>query len=62
MGKVTEFTVDEGDGDTYHDFVPDDIVWKGKKSICEYLGLNVETTTIYEDDGYEKVYKYKEIK
>jgi hypothetical protein len=62
MGKVTEFVVDEGDDCVYHDFVPDDIVWKGKKSICEYLGLEVETTTIYEDDGYEKVYKYKEIK
>ena len=61
MGKVTEFTVDEGDGDIYHDFVPDDIVWKGKKSICEYLGLEVENTTVYVDDGYEKVYRYKEL-
>ena len=60
MGKVSEFEVEE-DEDTYHEFVPDDIVWKGKKSICDYLGLEVETTTIYEDDGYEKVYKYKEI-
>ena len=41
--------------------LPDDIVWKGKKSICDYLGLSVDNTTIYEDDGYEKVYKYKEI-
>ena len=41
--------------------VPDDIVWKGKKSICDYLGLNVDSTTIYKDDGYKKVYKYKEI-
>ncbi len=64
MGKVTEFTVTEDDDEesVYHDFVPDDVVWKGKKSICDYLGLEVETTTIYEDDGYEKVYKYKEIK
>jgi hypothetical protein len=60
MGKVSEFEVEE-DGDTYHEFVPDDVVWKGKKSICDYLDLEVETTTIYEDDGYEKVYKYKEI-
>jgi hypothetical protein len=60
MGKVSEFEVEE-DGDIYHEFVPDDVVWKGKKSICDYLGLEVETTTIYEDDGYEKVYKYKEI-
>jgi hypothetical protein len=62
MGKVTEFVVDEGDDCVYHDFVPDDIVWKGKKSICEYLGFEVDNTTVYVDDGYEKVYKYKEIK
>lgn len=61
MGKVTEFVIDEGDDCVYREFVPDDIVWRGKKSICEYLGLDTETTTIYEDDGYEKVYKYKEI-
>ena len=60
MGKVSEFEVEE-DGDTYHEFVPDDVVWEGKKSICDYLGLNVDSTTIYEDDGYKKVYKYKEI-
>ena len=61
MGKITEFKVDEGDDCIYHDFVPDDIVWKGKKSICKYLGLKEEETSIYEDDGYEKIYKYKEI-
>ena len=61
MNKITEFRVDEGDGYEYRTFVPDDIVWKGKKSICEYLGLKEEETSIYEDDGYEKVYKYKEI-
>ena len=63
MGKVSEFEVKEdGDDDsTYHEFVPDDVVWKGKKSICDYLGLSVDNTKIYEDDGYEKVYKYKEI-
>ena len=60
MCKVSEFEVEE-DGDTYHEFVPDDVVWEGKKSICDYLGLSVDSTTIYEDDGYEKVYKYKEI-
>lgn len=60
MGKVSEFEVEEN-GDTYHEFVPDDVVWKGKKSICDYLGLNVDSTTIYKDDGYKKVYKYKEI-
>ena len=61
MSKVSEFKVDEGDGYEYRVFVPDKIVWKGKKAICEYLGLEVEDTVIYEDDGYEKVYKYKEI-
>ena len=61
MGKVSEFKVDEGDGYEYREFVPDDIVWKGKKSICEYLGLEENDTVIYEDDGYEKVYRYKEI-
>ena len=60
MCKVSEFEVEE-DGDTYHEFVPDDVVWEGKKPICDYLGLSVDSTTIYVDDGYEKVYKYKEI-
>jgi hypothetical protein len=60
MGKVTEFDIDDN-GEVYRDFIPDDIVWEGKKSICDYLGLKEEETTIYEDDGYEKVYKYKEI-
>ena len=60
MDKVSEFEVEE-EGDTYHEFIPDDVVWKGKKSICDYLGLSVDNTKIYEDDGYEKVYKYKEI-
>lgn len=58
MGKVTEFQVEE---EGYREFVPDDIVWSGKKAICDYLGLKEEETTIYTDDGYEKVYKYKEI-
>jgi hypothetical protein len=60
MCKVSEFVVEE-DGDDYRVLIPDDIVWKGKKSICECLGFEVEDTTIYEDDGYEKVYRYKEI-
>ena len=61
MGKVTEFEIDD-DGECYHDYCPDDVVWKGKKSICEYFGIKEEETTIYEDDGYEKVYRYKEVK
>lgn len=63
MGKVSEFTVVEDDDEdsVYHVYVPDSIVWKGKKSICDYLGLDINTTTVYEDDGYERVIKYKEI-
>ena len=61
MGKVTEFKVDEGDGYEYREFVPDDIVWKGKKSICEYLGLKEEDTIIYVDYESKKVYDYKEL-
>lgn len=63
MGKVSEFTVVEDDDEesVYHVFVPDDVVWKGKDSICRYLDLQPETTIIYEDDGYERVIKYKEI-
>ena len=60
MGKVTGFTVSEDNGD-YDEFVPNDIVWEGKEAISKYLGLPLESTTIYEDVGYEKVYKYKEI-
>ena len=61
MGKVTEFEVEEDGEDVYIDFIPDDIVWKGKKAICDYFGFKEEETTIYEDDGCEKVYKYKEM-
>ena len=63
MGKVSEFTVVEDDDkdSIYHVYVPDSLVWKGKKSICKYLGLDETKTTVYEDDGYERVIKYKEI-
>ena len=60
MGKVSEFEVEE-DGDTYHTFVPDDVVWEGKKSICDYLGLNVDSTTIYKDDGIKRFINVKKI-
>ena len=64
MGKVDEFKVyeDEDEDDYYVVYVPHDIVWKGKNSICRYLDLQPETTSIYVDDGYERVIKYKEIK
>lgn len=72
FGKVDEFRVCELEDDKvvtdvedlecdYIVYVPHDVVWKGKKSICEYLGLTESTTTILETDGYVKVYKYKEI-
>ena len=61
MGKISEFKVKECDDWEYREFVPDDIVWKGKKSICEYLGLKEEDTIIYVDYESKKVYKYKEI-
>ena len=63
MGKITEFraTEDDDPDSCYTAYVPNDIVWEGKEAICKYLGLPLESTTIYEDVGYEKVYKYKEI-
>ena len=63
MGKITEFSVIEDDDpdSCYVVYVPDDIVWKGKDTICRYLDLQPETTLILKDDGYEKVYKYVEI-
>lgn len=45
MGKVSEFRDDDECG--Y--YVPDDIVWKGKKAICDYLGFKVDETEIYDD-------------
>ena len=46
MGKVSEFT----DEDMIGYMVPDDIVWKGKDAICDYLGLNKDDTEIYDED------------
>ena len=47
MGKVSEFT----DEDMIGYSVPDDIVWKGKDAICNYLGLDKNDTEIYDEDG-----------
>jgi hypothetical protein len=33
--------------------VPDDVVWKGKKAICDYLGLKEDETEIYDYKGEE---------
>lgn len=63
MGKVDEFTIQEteDEDDAYNAFVPHEVCWKGKKAICEYLGFDPEDATVLEDDGYVKVYNYKEI-
>ena len=65
MGKVDEFLVqddEDNEDDVYSVFVPHDVVWDGKKAICEYLGLTDPSDVIVlEDDGYKKVYNYKEI-
>ena len=45
MGKVSEF-IDE---DMCSYYMPDDVVWKGKKAICDYLGFKVDETEIYDD-------------
>ena len=45
MGMVSEFC----DEDSCGYYVPDDVVWKGKKAICDYLGLKVDDTEIYDD-------------
>ena len=62
MAKVTEFKMfeNEDDDDYYTVYVPDDIVWKGKSAICDYLKLDKNNTTVLLTDGYEKVIKYKE--
>ena len=58
MGKVTEFEIEEDGEDVCNSFIPDDIVWRGKKFICDYFGIKEEETTIYD---CEKVYKYTEM-
>ena len=45
MGKVSEFS----DEDECYYSVPDDVVWKGKKAICDYLGFKVDETEIYDE-------------
>ena len=45
MGMVSEFLDDDDCG--Y--YVPDNVVWKGKKAICDYLGLKVDETEVYDD-------------
>ncbi len=46
MGKMSEFH----DEDMCCYYVPDDVVWKGKDAICDYLGLNKYDTEIYDEN------------
>ena len=62
MGKISELHVTEGDDeDSYVCYVPDDVFWKGKQAICDYIGIDNKDVTVLEPDGYTKVYNYKEV-
>lgn len=71
MGKYSEYRVFEKyEGDPteaenadydYCVYVIHDVEWKGKEAICKELGFDPNETIILQDDGYEKVYKYKEL-
>ena len=68
MGKYGEYEVFEDvDPDDFENedrditAIPHDVCWKGKKGICEYCGVNPDDTVVLEDDGYTKVYNYKEV-
>lgn len=64
FGKLTMYDVYESDNNDPDDvvYIPDDVAWRGKKAICDYIGCDPENTTILETDGYIKQYKYKEVK
>ena len=52
MGKISEFHIEDPDDDDYYDYVPHDVVWKGKKEICDYLGFkNYDDIEVYDDSG-----------
>lgn len=61
MGKFDEYILEEGDDFQTAFYVPHRVAWKGKKAICEYCGCNPEDTIVLIDDGYKKVYNYKEL-
>ena len=56
FGKIKEL-VDEEDRCSY--YVTDDVFWRGKKAICEDLGLDPETTTVEKISGSHVVYDYE---
>ena len=66
MGKVDGYRVyengEDDPTDCYIVYVPHDVCWKGKQAICEFLGIKAEDAVVLEDDGYTKVYNYKEMK
>ena len=49
MGKMSEFQ----DEDMCCYYVPDNVVWHGKKEICDYLGLKEDDTTIFDENEKE---------
>ena len=61
MGKYDEYVLEDDDGTNCSFYVPHDVCWKGKKAICEYCGCNPDDTIVLIDDGYKKVYNYKEL-
>lgn len=61
FGKLSEYYLEDEDGDNYCLYIPHNIEWQGKKAICEYSELNPDETRVLVDDGYTKEYKYKEI-
>ena len=71
MGKYSEYRVFENfDGNLqnvedidfdYSVYVIHDTEWAGKEAICKELGFDPKETIILQDDGYQKVYKYKEL-
>lgn len=61
MGLFDEYVLEDDDGTNCSYYVPHDVCWKGKGAICEYVGVPAEETTVLVDDGYKKVYKYKEL-
>lgn len=71
MGKYSEYRVFEnfeGDPqkaedseDDYILYIIHDVEWKGKEAICKDLGFSPDDTIILQDDGYCRVYKYKEL-
>lgn len=50
MGKISEFKIIEDEDAEYYSFVPHDVEWKGKKAICDYLGLDEKDCVVYEED------------